>query len=99
MPCLKNSKLFFVISGLFLWTFAARADEGMWLFNNLPKQLLKAKYGFEPSDEWINHIMKSSVRFNVGGSAAFVSENGLVLTNHHVASDTLQKLSTPNHDY
>ncbi len=78
-----------------LLTMTLRADEGMWLFNNLPVGHLKSKYGFEPTSEWSEHLMKASVRFNVGGSASFVSSNGLVLTNHHVGSDTLQKLSTP----
>lgn len=77
----------------------AVADEGMWPFNNLPVEYLKEKYGFEPTPEWTEHVMKSSVRFNVGGSASFVSSNGLVLTNHHVGSDTLSKLSTPEHNY
>ena len=72
-----------------------RADEGMWLFNDLPTKLLKERYGFEPSKEWADHLMKSCVRFNVGGSASFISSTGLVLTNHHVGSDTLYKLSTP----
>jgi hypothetical protein len=73
----------------------AHGDEGMWLFNDLPLGLLKERYGFEPSNEWAEHLMKSSVRFNVGGSASFISSTGLVLTNHHVGSDTLFKLSTP----
>lgn len=73
----------------------ARGDEGMWLFNDLPLAMLKERYGFEPSKEWAEHLMKSSVRFNVGGSASFISSTGLVLTNHHVGSDTLFKLSTP----
>jgi hypothetical protein len=72
-----------------------RGDEGMWLFNDLPVDMLRQKYGFEPSAEWAEHLMKSSVRFNVGGSASFISSTGLVLTNHHVGSDTLFKLSTP----
>ncbi len=75
------------------------ADEGMWLFNNLPKAELKAKYKFEPTEDWLNHLMLSSVRFNSGGSASFVSSNGLVLTNHHVASDTLYKISTAENNY
>ncbi len=73
----------------------SRADEGMWLFNDLPMELLKERYGFEPTKEWADHLMKSCVRFNVGGSASFISSSGLVLTNHHVGSDTLYKLSTP----
>ena len=75
------------------------ADEGMWVFNNLPKKQLKEKYGFEPTDEWVEHVMKSSVRFNSGGSGSFVSSTGLVLTNHHVGADTLHKISTSEHDY
>lgn len=75
------------------------ADEGMWLFNNLPKKQLKEKYGFEPTKEWADHVMKACVRFNVGGSASFVSSNGLVMTNHHVASDTLFKLSSKENNY
>ena len=69
------------------------ADEGMWLFNDLPKARLKEIYQFEPTEEWTEHLMKSSVRFNSGGSASFISANGLVLTNHHVGADTLHKLS------
>jgi hypothetical protein len=77
----------------------ARADEGMWLFNALPKKQLASKYQFEPTQAWVDHVMLSSVRFNSGGSASFVSSNGLVLTNHHVAADTLFKLSTAEHNY
>lgn len=77
----------------------ARSDEGMWLFNALPKEYLRQTHGFELTEEWAEHLMKSCVRFNVGGSASFISSNGLVLTNHHVGSDTLHKLSTAEHNY
>jgi hypothetical protein len=76
----------------------ARADEGMWLYNQFPKQMLKAKHGFEPSDEWLKHVRLSSVRFNSGGSGSFVSSGGLVMTNHHVGADALQKMSTEQRD-
>ena len=78
---------------------AVSADEGMWLFNDLPMDHLKEECGFEPSDGWAQHVMLSSVRFNSGGSASFVSSKGLVLTNHHVGADTLHKVSTPEHNY
>ncbi|MCP4785365.1 MAG: S46 family peptidase [Fuerstiella sp.] len=74
------------------------ADEGMWLFNDLPTKHLKERYGFKPTEEWAKHVRLSSVRFNVGGSGSFVSSTGLVLTNHHVASDTLFKLSNSERD-
>ncbi len=76
----------------------AAADEGMWLFNDPPRELLKERYGFEPSDKWLEHLQKSAVRFNSGGSGSFVSKDGLVMTNHHVAADALHKLSTADRD-
>jgi hypothetical protein len=78
---------------------AGNADEGMWLFNNPPRKLLKDKYGFDVTDKWLEHVQKSSVRFNSGGSGSFVSADGLVMTNHHVGADALQKMSTPQKNY
>lgn len=75
------------------------ADEGMWLFNNPPRKLLKERYGFEATDAWLTHLREAAVRFNSGGSGSFISANGLVLTNHHVGADALQKISSAEHDY
>jgi hypothetical protein len=75
------------------------ADEGMWLFNNPPLKQLKEKYQFEPTPQWLEHLQKSSARFNSGGSGSFVSANGLVITNHHVGADTVQKISSEQHNY
>jgi hypothetical protein len=75
------------------------ADEGMWLFNNPPLKQFKEKYQFEPTPQWLEHLQKSSVRFNSGGSGSFVSANGLVITNHHVGLDTLQKISSEKNNY
>jgi hypothetical protein len=78
---------------------STHGDEGMWLFNAPPLKQLKEKYNFEPTPQWLEHVQKSSVRFNSGGSGSFVSPNGLVMTNHHVGADDLQKLSTAEKDY
>ena len=75
------------------------ADEGMWLYTNPPRAAIKERYGFDLTDAWLEHLQKSSVRFGSGGSGEFVSADGLVLSNHHVGSGTLQKVSTPEHDY
>src|SRR6266851_1407637 len=75
------------------------ADEGMWTFDNPPIKQLKDKYNFTPTQQWLDHIRLSSVRFNDGGSGSFVSPNGMVITNHHVAFGQLQKASTAQKNY
>ena len=88
---------------LLLVTFVAAsslvADEGMWLSNNPPLKQFKEKYQFEPTPDWLDHLQKSSVRFNSGGSGSFVSPRGLCITNHHVGLDTLQKISSEKNNY
>ena len=68
-------------------------DEGMWLFNMPPAQILKAKYKFDVTADWLKHVQLASVRFG-GASGSFVSPDGLVLTNHHVGQGAIQNLST-----
>ena len=77
----------------------AGAEEGMWTFDNLPLKLLQQKYGFTPTQAWLDHLRLSCVRLNDGGSGSFVSGHGLLLTNHHVARGQLQKNSTKEQDY
>ena len=84
---------------VFCGTGALRSDEGMWLYNDPPREQVRAKYGFEMTDVWLEHLQKSSVRFNSGGSGSFVSEDGLVLSNHHVGADALQKVSSAQKNY
>jgi hypothetical protein len=80
------------------WVVPGLADEGMWTFDNPPRKQLKDRYGFEPTQQWLDHIRLSSVRVGDGGSGSFVSPNGLLLTNHHVGRGQLQKLSTKDRD-
>jgi hypothetical protein len=78
---------------------AANADEGLWLFNQFPNQLVANKYHFEVTPGFLDHLRLGSVRFNNGGSGSFVSPHGLLFTNHHVGSDCIQKVSSAEHDY
>src|SRR5205085_10094156 len=77
----------------------ARADEGMWPFNNVPKAEIKKRYGFDVTDAWLKHVQLASVRFNNGGSGSFVSPEGLVLTNYHIVEDFVGEFSTAQKDY
>ncbi len=97
-----NIRPYWAIVGLLLFLIvglSAVADEGMWTFDNPPVKQLKDKYNFTPTAQWLEHIRLSSVRFNDGGSGSFVSPNGLVITNHHVALGQLQKISNAQRDY
>jgi hypothetical protein len=87
------------IVGLVSFAGTARAEEGMWTFDNLPVKQLQEKYHFAATPAWLDHVRLSSVRLNDGGSGSFVSPHGLLLTNHHVARGQLQKNSTPENDY
>ena len=98
---IRNIRSILVVAAALLVAAATviHAEEGMWTFDNPPVKLLKAKYNFTPTQAWLDHLRLSSVRLNDGGSGSFVSPNGLLLTNHHVARGQLQKNSTAEHDY
>lgn len=75
----------------------ALADEGMWLFNQFPKEKVARKYGIELPQSLLDRLQLASVR--AGASGSFVSPNGLIFTNHHVVLGCVQNVSTPGADY
>jgi len=84
---------------LILSVFAAAglglsADEGMWTFDNVPRALIKQKYAFDITDQWLDRVRLASVRVGNGGSGSFVSPDGLLFTNQHVGRGQVSKLST-----
>ena len=64
------------VAALTLLSTASRADEGMWLFNKPPTKQIQAKYGFELTPQWLEHVQKSCVRISTGGSGSIVSRTG-----------------------
>jgi hypothetical protein len=87
----------FLLPVLLVAITPAFADEGMWLFNQFPKDRVEKKYGVRIQQPLLDHLRLSSVR--VGASGSFVSPNGLIFTNHHVVLGCVQDVSTPEHDY
>ncbi|MEO6725981.1 MAG: S46 family peptidase [Blastocatellia bacterium] len=76
---------------------ARYADEGMWTFDNPPLKQWKERYGFEPTQGWLDHARLSTVRLTEGAGGAtgsFVSADGLIFTNQHVGASQVAKLST-----
>ncbi len=93
-----RSRLLMTVALLVLPLFLL-AEEGMWTFDNPPLTQLAERYNFVPTQAWFDHLREASVRFNDGGSGSFISDTGLVLTNHHVARGQLQKVSTAARNY
>jgi hypothetical protein len=75
------------------------AAEGMWTLDNLPSKAIEKSTGKAPDAAWVKKVMQSSVRLGNGCSGSLVSENGLVLTNHHCARDCIQENSSAKADY
>jgi hypothetical protein len=98
-----NVKNFSKCAGLIVGLLAAcltltqslRADEGMWTFDNFPSKMVGSKYGFSPSQSWLDHVRLASLRVAGGCSASFISPEGLVMTNHHCVVECVEELSTP----
>src|SRR5688572_22776441 len=86
-----------VVLALLFVPLVGHANEGFWPFNRIPKAAIKQQLGVDLTDQWIERVQQASVRFP-SGSGSFVSSDGLVLTNHHVSLDLLQKMSTPDRD-
>ncbi|MGD9630553.1 MAG: S46 family peptidase [Pyrinomonadaceae bacterium] len=86
-----------LLVNLLVLSLPVRADDGMWTFDNPPLKQWKERYGFEPSREWLDRVRLASVKFP-GASGVFVSPNGLIATNHHVASGFIERLSSKERD-
>ena len=94
---MKKISVFLLIFSFLVNALPAFADEGMWTFDNLPLKQWKERYNFEPTQEWIDNVRLASVRLE-GGSGSFVSPDGLIITNQHVAGGQVAKLSTKERD-
>jgi Peptidase S46 len=72
----------------------ARADAGMWTFDNFPSARVKRSYGADLDRAWLDRVRTSVIRLS-NCTASFVSRDGLILTNHHCSEACLDEHSTP----
>lgn len=77
---------------------SAAAEEGMWPYDGLPLDRIEATYKFRPDPTWFWRLSQASLRTNHGCSASFVSDSGLILTNHHCVRGCIAKLSRAGRD-
>src|SRR2546422_336242 len=95
-----------LVVSLLISPLSSLADEGMWLPDSLGKLPLAEmkKRGFELKPEDIYSLTKPSlkdavVQISIGGTGSFVSPEGLIVTNHHVAFAAVTRASTSEKDY
>ncbi len=72
---------------------SARADEGMWTYDNFPSALVREKFGANIDQPWLDRVRQATVRL-AGCTASFVSQDGLILTNHHCITACLAENSS-----
>ncbi len=78
---------------------AGKFDTGkMWTFEYPPIDYFEEKYGFDADEDWFDHVRMAALRFATYCSASFVSEDGLVMTNHHCARQNVTKVTQEGED-
>lgn len=97
---------FLVILFLLSLSGISRADEGMWLVNlldkNLTQQMKKTGLKLDPKliyDESGSAISNAVVALDFGCTGSIISDEGLLITNHHCAYSDIHALSTPEKNY
>lgn len=83
-----------LVPALLLVTALAHADEGMWTLDNFPSERVRAKYGVDIDQAWLDRVRLATARLEGGCTGSFVSPNGLVLTNRHCVWDCLTQHNT-----
>ena len=78
---------------------AGKFDTGkMWTFEYPPIDYFEEEYGFDADEEWFDHVRMAALRFATYCTASFVSEDGLVMTNHHCARKNVTKVTQEGED-
>jgi len=77
-------------------TKSTKYDIGkMWTFESAPVDYFAETYNFRPTTEWLESVRLSALRFGNGCSSSFISEDGLVMTNHHCGRGYVSQINQP----
>ena len=78
---------------------AGKFDTGkMWTFEYPPIDYFEEEYGITADEDWFDHVRMAALRFATYCTASFVSEDGLVMTNHHCARKNVTKVTQEGED-
>ncbi len=91
-------KLVMIAALAALAALPAAADEGMWTFDNPPRDAIRQQYGLTLDSAWLDRVRLGTVRLDSGCTGSFISGEGLVLTNHHCAEDCIAQNSSEGND-
>lgn len=89
----------FAVLAFLVCSALARAEEGMWTFDNFPTASVQQQYGKVIDANWLRRLQRTVTRLEGGCSGSFVSPQGLLLTNHHCVMKCLSELSSPKQNF
>ncbi|HLT93164.1 MAG TPA: S46 family peptidase, partial [Membranihabitans sp.] len=70
----------------------------MWTFENAPLDYLNETYDLELTQEWMDNVRQAALRFSTFCSASFISDQGLIMTNHHCSRGLIADLEKEGED-
>ncbi|GAA5224801.1 S46 family peptidase [Membranihabitans marinus] len=71
----------------------------MWTFEDAPLEYFNSTYNLSWDQEWMDKLRQSALRFSTFCSASFVSERGLIMTNHHCSRSVVTDLQQEGEDF